>query len=765
MLFFLYWVMIIQLPQQVPSPQLDPSWASALSYFAKFRFQFGTDIIFTFGPLGYLYTNFHSGFMLSETIVLEFAVKAFIAVQLVTVTMNAGKSFGTILFLCTVFLSHHIKDYLFHFSILFCLITVCESRNQPWRVLASLTFLAILSLIKFSFLVMSIAGLFPIMIYCAITARWRLLALMAGQFVTSFLVVWIITGQSVTAIPDYLISSLHIATGYQKSMFWAADAAPLVVGSTILAISGLAVVGLAICSGKPSIKYLLAFLFVECLLLSWRHGFLRAEFYHIIQYYLFSQLALISAWAVLNPYPVSYRKQLSIVVVFGLLLPFAGIFVGGPFYWLVLIKPTGWANLRDGLTSISNFSNYREKIGDQLATAKAKHALPKIKALVGRESVDVFGFEQAIALLNEFNYRPRPVFQSYSAYDYFLVQANQQYYLSDRAPRFVLFKLQSIDDRVPAGDDSSTLETILQNYIPMVAERGYLLLRKSEKPGVIVPRGLVAEKMAAFDEIIDVPVGESPLWIQIDWTTSWHERLRELAYQPSEVNIEITTQHRNKHTFRLIEPLARVGFLLTPFLFDTQDVLNSITGRPVESVKSFTLKSPPQYSYSRFRYRIYALSEFPKHSIYPDDALRELRYWVFDQVPRRVVANSTSGVTTLGKLGDVFLARAPSEILFDIPKSAGFFEGFFGMQFFPIFGREKVDQADFFIEFIDRNEKPLELLHRHLIPETNLADRQKQPFRVALPKKTSGQLRLRATIPSDSDELGNRIYWSDLRFE
>jgi hypothetical protein len=765
MLFFLYWVMIIQLPQQVPSPQLDPSWASTLSYFAKSRFQFGTDIIFTFGPLGYLYTNFYSGFMLSETIVLELTLKAFIAFQLVTVTVRAGKLFGTILFLCTVFLSHHIKDYLFHFSILFSLITVCESQNQPWRALASLTFLAVLSLIKFSFLVMAIVGLFPIMIYCTIAGRWKLLALVAGQFVTSFLVVWIITGQSVTAIPNYLISSLHIATGYQKSMFQASDTASLIVGCAILAISVISLVGLAVCSDKKPIKYLITFLVVQCIFLSWRHGFLRAEFYHIIQYYLFSQLALISAWAVLKPYVVICRKHLSIIVVLALVLPFAGIFVGGPFYWLVLIKPTGWANLKDALISISNFPNYLEKLEDQLATAKARHALPKTKALVGRESVDVFGFEQAIALLNEFNYRPRPVFQSYSAYDSFLVQANQQYYLSDRAPRFVLFKLQSIDDRVPAGDDSTTLETILLNYIPVLAERGYLLLKRLEKPTVTIPRRLVAEKMAAFNDIIQLPASQSPFWIQIDWTTSWHEKLRELAYQSSEVNIEITTQRRIKQTFRLIEPLARVGFLLSPFLFDTHDVLDSITGRPVETVKSFTLKTSPQYSYSRFRYRIYALSEFPKHLIYPDDALRELRYWVFDRVPSRVVANSTPRITALGKVGDVFMARAPSEIMFDIPKSAGFFEGFFGMQFFPIFGREKVDQADFFVEFIDRNQKPVELLHRHLIPETNLADRQKQPFKVALPKQTSGQIRLRAIIPSDSDELGNKTYWSDLRFK
>jgi hypothetical protein len=763
-LFLFYWLVIIQLPQRIPSPQLDPSWASALSYFTKHQFQFGTDIVFTFGPLGYLYTTFYSGFTSPETIILELALKAFIACQLVTVSVHGGRLFGTILFLCTTFLSHNMKDYLFHFSIVLALITVCRSNKQCWYAFASLFFLAAVSLIKFSFFVMSFIGLLSIMTFYTLTHRWKLLGFAIGAYITSTLVVWVSVGQSFTGIPNYLISSFQIATGYQKSMFFVGDTAPLLVGITILVLSIMVVIGLTIFSDKEPTRFVVAFLLAQAMLLSWRHGFLRAEFYHIIQFYLFSQLVLITAFAVQKPPVLIYRTCLSRVILVGLVLPFVGIGLGGHPYWSVLVQPTAWTNLKENFTVLSNFSGYRVDIEQRLLAAKARYALPKIKALVGQESVDIFGFEQGIALLNDFNYRPRPVFQSYSAYNSFLVQANQKFFLSVQAPRFVLLKLQSIDNRFPAADDSAALETILYHYEPVAAERGFLLLSRLKKDDIITPRRLVADRIAVLNEPVELPVSRSPIWIQINWDATWREQLQELVYQPSEVNIEITTQQGVKQMFRLIEPLARSGFLLSPVLFDSQDVLDSITGRPVSTVKSFALKASPYHFQHRFRYRIYALPEFPKLLTYPADSLRELRYWVFDRAPSDVASATRAGINVLGD-SNVFVAPAPSEIVFDVPRFAQILEGSFGLRFLPSFFGKVVDQADFIVEFVAHDRKPLQLFHRRLIPEVNSGDRWTQAFSVALPKNNSGQIRLRAIIPPDGYKLGKTAYWTDINFK
>ena len=42
-----------------------------------------------------------------------------------------------------------------------------------------------------------------------------------------------------------------------------------------------------------------------------------------------------------------------------------------------------------------------------------KYSLPRMKALVGDASIDVFGAEQAFVFLNDMNWHPRPLFQGF----------------------------------------------------------------------------------------------------------------------------------------------------------------------------------------------------------------------------------------------------------------------------------------------------------------------------------------------------------------
>jgi hypothetical protein len=111
------------------------------------------------------------------------------------------------------------------------------------------------------------------------------------------------------------------------------------------------------------------------------------------------------------------------------------------------------------------------------------------------------------------------------------------------------------------------------------------------------------------------------------------------------------------------------------------------------------------------------------------------------------------------------VAPAPSEIVFDVPRFAQILEGSFGLRFLPSFFGKVVDQADFIVEFVAHDRKPLQLFHRRLIPEVNPGDRWTQTFSVALPKNNSGQIRLRAIIPPDGYKLGKTAYWADINFK
>src|SRR6202012_5371874 len=83
-----------------------------------------------------------------------------------------------------------------------------------------------------------------------------------------------------------------------------------------------------------------------------------------------------------------------------------------------------------------------------------------------------------LRLHDEFNYAPRPVIQSYSAYIARTMELNENYYLSSKAPDYVLFYLQPIDGRFPAMEDAYTLRDYLVNYHLVDTESNFLLLQK-----------------------------------------------------------------------------------------------------------------------------------------------------------------------------------------------------------------------------------------------------------------------------------------------
>ena len=61
---------------------------------------------------------------------------------------------------------------------------------------------------------------------------------------------------------------------------------------------------------------------------------------------------------------------------------------------------------------------------------RVEDRLPKIAQKVGDGLIDVFNYRQGAALLNNLNYHPRPVIQSYSAYTRDLLRANLDFYRS-----------------------------------------------------------------------------------------------------------------------------------------------------------------------------------------------------------------------------------------------------------------------------------------------------------------------------------------------
>ena len=105
--------------------------------------------------------------------------------------------------------------------------------------------------------------------------------------------------------------------------------------------------------------------------------------------------------------------------------------------------------------------------------------LPMLCQTIGTNTVDIFGQDQAYAWFNHLNYRPRPVFQSYSAYNATLMQINERFYASSAAPEYVLFDFTPIDKRFPPLEDAWALRTLLADYTLVAADLSFLPFLKN----------------------------------------------------------------------------------------------------------------------------------------------------------------------------------------------------------------------------------------------------------------------------------------------
>ena len=209
-------------------------------------------------------------------------------------------------------------------------------------------------------------------------------------------------------------------------------------------------------SRQPIILFATLFIVGETYL-SWNRGFIRAD-NHVLSFFCLHPAVLITIWLIAKPKNTirwtGYALTLLIFLtsLFGFIQQKPGELLSSVTGTLVRIK-----NSWQIVTGLSGFS---DQFGAALAGARRMHALPKVQAEVRDASIDVLGNEQAMALLNNLNYTPRPVFQGYTAYTPNLINLNTAFYSSPKAPAYVLYKNQTIDDRFPTLDDAGAPQTV-----------------------------------------------------------------------------------------------------------------------------------------------------------------------------------------------------------------------------------------------------------------------------------------------------------------
>lgn len=573
------------LPARVsmPSASLDGSWGSVLQDAARHSLQFGPEVVFTYGPLGFLQVQTFTPDLFWWTVVFHLVVGAACGLAMQAIVGNAGWPdwAGPIVLLALVPPVHGSSDIPFLLPLVlwpFLAIGSTRAREQPTLMLLSVVVGAV-ALVKFTTFVLAFA--LAIVLAVDDVARRGRLPRAAAIVASTVVVLWMATGQHLTAFPVWLRASVETASAYSEAM--STPVGPFQHRELLLfAVNAGALLALAawraVRAGGPRLSAaalpasLLLIVFVQ-----FKLGFVRHDAHATVSMFLMPILGMLVASGV--PAPVDRRRFRALAAVV-LVLGFVSYAYGLRRYFDRLAPPEHYrAVYAFQLEAIARYSRparlhatLAREHAAALAALRAELPLP-----AGDGTIDQYGHRQGLLLAHPVSYVPRPVFQSYGAYSEDLAILNRRHLEGERAPSRVLWDTQTMDHRYPSMDDGLSLPVLLTRYEVREAAGDLTLLERRSDARTIrfTPLSTLSTTIGAS---VPIPTTEAPVWAEVDVDLSTAGRLLAVSYKLAPIYLEVTTADGMVHQHRIMRPLARAGMLLSPLVRSRDEFIRFATG-------------------------------------------------------------------------------------------------------------------------------------------------------------------------------------------
>lgn len=751
---------------------------AVLSYANEHGLQFGKDIVFTYGPLGFLVSRYFFSHAAGARMASDFLTCFATALGGSLVAWRLRAVWKWLLMAVFVFLAANIDpraDLVLYIGLVsWGLLCFLESGALLVLSVSVFVLLGVFSvLVKANFL--ALVGLSWTLLSVVIVLRRKFgsAILLAVSFPLAFLVGWIGAGQSLWNLKAFFAHSIPIIVGYDQTVGLEGLALlqqrgwmtlPLIFAAA--ALRSLT----AFDGGEKGVRLRRGLLFAWMAMLIfivWKHGFVRAGLFHggfyfgLIPILALALEALPCEWAIAR----KTSRILGLVCCLICILTLESLFFLS--FKVSLLQPL--RAIPQNLRSLLKPGEYKREMLELQRTELARTALPRVRKLVGNSTVDVFGQDQSYAVFNDLNYRPRPIFQSYMAYNTPLMRLNEQFYFSKAAPEYVLFRLTPVDRRYAPLEDPAVLRDLLINYEPIEGENQFVLLKAKNEQSPPRLTSLSEGTVHPGEPIFLNEFGDADLWMQIEVKPSLLGRVRQFFFKPTTLRIAMwhKSSRQSASSFRAPAPMLAAGFVASPLIANNEDALNLYTASAIARpyACSVELGAGNQHFWQEtIRYRIYKI-EKPLGRGARENLPRLLTYAGFERTPTEIVAPSNAFVRV--QTEPAFFLPVGGYMRLNAPKGATALEGKYGLGMPDPNGQA----AEFRIEE-EMPDGTVQALESHL---TSPGDYGLQAFSVPLSSDTSHKLILR-TAPSLNAEIETAKMgadrkspplscWADVRFK
>lgn len=396
---------VVPLPLKFPGTGLDPSWQFAMTWAQSHGYTFGRDIVFTFGPYNSLYTCLYTPS--SDFFTLISGGWLYLCCLFLFVSLYNGRNWKSILASLLVFCAFgRERDVLFFSYIFLYLLTIhrftCREATKPDLIrLAIVTSgCALIMLIKGSYTLAILPICALSFSYCLYKKRKDLAIVMGMTLFFAIPILWILSGQSLLALPDWFHSLIPIISGYSGAMS--------VIGPkkdfALYLIPVLTIILFVFLSELQLIDKIFLFCGLSFLFfIVFKAGFTRHDDIHVLWAFQFILIVLISIG----------------ILQINIINKFSYIFFAIIFLCIFYIYPNSEIlhhiqnSIYSGISGITSRINGKADIAyeEHIQKLKQKTQLPELEG-----TSDIYAWDLTDLLVSGNTWNPRPIPQSYSVY-------------------------------------------------------------------------------------------------------------------------------------------------------------------------------------------------------------------------------------------------------------------------------------------------------------------------------------------------------------
>jgi hypothetical protein len=549
----------------LPAVGLDGSWIGGLYMAAHDGRDFGTEIVFTYGPLGFLaFPDLWYGDLAALAFVYGAAIYLAFSCTLVWALSRSLGKWGAaavaFVFLATV---PDLEQLPLVLAAAWALAAMQEDRPSfamSLLVYGGATLSAVESLVKLS------VGP-PVFLICVIAlagaraSRRRWIAFL-GVAMVELLALWLLTGQPLGGLGDYLINGEQIVSGYNDAM--ALKAGPGWEAPAILLVALGVATGSAFARYRDSrARWCAVGLTGLTAFISFKYGIVRYEPNHLA--IAFS--TILALWLV-----IPWRRTRMAIFLAGTVL------VGAVAIYAYPNEPRF-----DPLDNLSVLGDQAEVLfspgrrGELSESARTSLQLQygldgRTLALLGHERVAIDPWEIGVAWAYGLNWSPLPVFQNYSAYTSGLDRLNAEAVEDRDGPQLILREnpagidplggSRGFESRHPAWDPPAQNLAVVCNFAPLRTTKSWQVLART--PDRCGPPEFLSSAGGGPGVVVKVPQA-SPgelIVMQIHGAAvSGLERLRALLWRP---RFRFAHLNGGAVTYRIVPGTATDDLMVSP---------------------------------------------------------------------------------------------------------------------------------------------------------------------------------------------------------